>query len=403
MLNQKELEAAVVHFGSSFTQELSEIKVSMNSMKEQLLQETRKEIFEADIMKRLDEIQVEIGDFEKTFSRHRNDFIELMKQEVEHLIISQNASDNGLVKELGDRAVESAEQHQQLKTFLEGFLNEVKAIQLEGENLQSVARQSLQAAADSLHGRLEESLKEERQWVGQEMEKTQSSMLQLTNMMGVLQNTGKEGRGTPKADTNIQLCQELQEEKNAVTRLKQEIHRFEGIVAETGELRNRWIRDVRAIESVRMKLSAAHHRIPRVESIAAKLDRIGRLNEVMHSTASYLSSGKRWVLDQLSGKSRDDNADFDDAQSSQQFVMSNSRGDLQGNSLSSRRKNSQENSQAKDVDTVPRQGGQEVGPQLDFSYHKVTVLNPAMDFKSPSPPPSIEQEQERRRVALKPR
>ena len=306
-----------------------------------------------------------------------------------------------LTQQFKDRDDALLERERRLQDFFEGFAENVRQIQENSTNNNRLAEVALQAAIGQFRELLDAALRKEREWSARKLEQTQTAILSPLDRIKITETTIAGGPEHHASDIN-QLKRELQKEKASVLRLTEEVQKFKQMASEFSSLQDRWMRDIQQIDSLRAKLSAAHHRIPRVEGIAAKLENIGRLNGLIRSTASYLSTERRWVQDELASRSEDKHRLVGEE------VLSHCLQHSQIKDTDETDFTSQSRSTTRGMSEVPVVPDGCAVPEsaidsLEFSPRKVTVLNPAMDFKSPSPPPSIEQEQMRRREGKKPR
>ncbi|PHH62509.1 hypothetical protein CDD81_7082 [Ophiocordyceps australis] len=179
-----------------------------------------------------------------------------------------------------------------------------------------------------------------------------------------------------------------QEHKNLVDTLEQQILQLENQVKETEQLRNRWLQDIKAIDALRGSLEELELRVPRMEKLSLQLGDFSRINQVMSSTAQYLLREKDWVEEQMEESQLND---------SSQFFPSGRNADVPQQAREGRPTfaASSENRAADIVegllmDDVPLR-------------RRVKVHSPAGRRLTGSPPPSVEQEQLRRRGAAQPR
>ncbi|CAG9999023.1 unnamed protein product [Clonostachys byssicola] len=200
--------------------------------------------------------------------------------------------------------------------------------------------------------------------------------------------------GSPDAE---KLEEELQGERHSVASLTRKIGNLEQELKNTEMIRGQWHQGLTSVNTFRAKLEAVAQRLPKVEAIAAKLNGITRLNEVIDSTSRFFDAEKQWLKTELSGRSKVGESNPDDQLGSNMIISSASQDPiLKLNSLAfppellptSRKVESliEENLHAEDA-----------------SRRKVLVYSPTGDSESPSPPPSIGQEQKRRREAVRPR
>ena len=285
-------------------------------------------------------------------------------------------------------------QHQQSITGLESQVQllgetciaQIKNLQdqlLKLETTDQRAQQDLNRRFDLLHGTLQE-IKDES---AQELERTGTAILTLHNQINECKDTVTKATASVSSPEVAQLRARLHEEESNVARLAEEIRKSKEEAPSSDELREQWARDIDIVNSLRSKLSAAHQRIPRVESIAAKLEGIGRLNEFIRSTADFLANGRDWAQRKLnlelgidppcSKISQQDMEWKSDIKIPDVLITQEDKSDPAG------------------------EIGQPDLASSEFAPRKVTVLSPALDYRSPSPPPTVAEEQTRRRENVK--
>ncbi|PHH82375.1 hypothetical protein CDD82_6210 [Ophiocordyceps australis] len=179
-----------------------------------------------------------------------------------------------------------------------------------------------------------------------------------------------------------------EEHKTLVDTLEQQILKLENQAKETEQLRDRWLQDIKAINALRASLEELELRVPQMEKLSLHLGDFSRINQVMSSTAQYLLGERDWVEEQM------EEAQLND---SSQFFSSATNADVPHQATEDR-PSFAASSENKVADIVE-------GVLMDDIplRRKVKVHSPAGRRLTGSPPPSVEQEQVRRREAAQPR
>ncbi|PHH75107.1 hypothetical protein CDD80_2627 [Ophiocordyceps camponoti-rufipedis] len=131
--------------------------------------------------------------------------------------------------------------------------------------------------------------------------------------------------------------------------------------------------DGQAVDDLRVEFSELQRRVPQLERLGSTLSKMAQMNEILHSTAQFLGRERNWARQEIDKAA--------DAGSRQERAGDGSH----------------------EISTVERDRmtGAQHGAAL--LRRRVMVYSPAGSQLSPSPPPSVEQEQARRRGAAQPR
>lgn len=131
--------------------------------------------------------------------------------------------------------------------------------------------------------------------------------------------------------------------------------------------------DGQAVDDLRVELSELQRRLPQLERLGSTLTKMSQMNEILHSTAQYLGRERTWARQEIDKAA--------DAVSRQERAGDGSH----------------------EVSTVERNRTTGAQHGAALLRRRVMVYSPAGSQLSPSPPPSVEQEQARRRGAAQPR
>ncbi|PTB68982.1 hypothetical protein BBK36DRAFT_1166854 [Trichoderma citrinoviride] len=273
----------------------------------------------------------------------------------------------GLMKQLSARETKFDSLERQILQAYEGFTAKLEtmiagAISDKGETTRFVRN-----AAAELRATLEKGFGQERNRTSQLLQGNEDIVKVLTSHINEQKRLGSQTDHT----TN-ELQATLQSEREAAAQLRRQIQGLEQKAQETEELRNQWLKDVETVGAVRSQLKAIEEQIPQVEQYDKKLDRIVEISRSIQSSASYLATEREWVQEELEAIMPKPAA-LEPATSSE----------------------ATETPLARSVEAHLVTEGSSV--KEDIINRKVTVHSPDPGEGSPLPPPTVMQEQKRRR------
>jgi hypothetical protein len=293
----------------------------------------------------------------------------------------------GLSKFLEQLENKSNEQFLQFQHLCNDHANKMGALQAKILSERSPSEEAIQLAFDGLEKKVAASIFHHNKDIEDLLRQNGLAITELSDSLkGVIQ-LSSDNTTIGGLDAGQLRCK-LEQEQRTVTRLNQRIRGFEQETKATDAMRKRWRDNIRTIDVLRTQLAVAYQRMPRVERIAAKLEKIFSFNDTITATTKFLSGEASWIQGELEAR------------------------DSRPNIITPISCTSQPDTGKVDENLItPYQ------PQLpqvlgDFQFlectnnlinRKVTVRSPAWDIHSPSPPLSIEQEQIRRREGAKPR
>ncbi|KAL7791950.1 hypothetical protein V8C37DRAFT_381088 [Trichoderma ceciliae] len=257
-----------------------------------------------------------------------------------------------------------------LQQAYEGFTKEIEAMLSGARNNGEETTNLVRSAATELRSTLEQGF-------GQERERSTQLLQGNENIVKVLTaHLDEHKQLTTQTDHKTQELQAtLESEREAAAQLTRKIQALEQKAQESEVLRNQWLRDIQTIDTTRSQLEAIRERIPQVESYDKKLERIVEINKSIQSSANYLAEEREWIQQELTSR-------FSGPVISEVAA-------------------SWEIDKNKNPQTLPTESG---GPienrppaKEEAVCRKVTVHSPDPCEGSPSPPPTVMQEQKRRR------
>ncbi|KAL7924722.1 hypothetical protein ACQKWADRAFT_285787 [Trichoderma austrokoningii] len=171
---------------------------------------------------------------------------------------------------------------------------------------------------------------------------------------------------TQTNDKSHELEANLELEREAIAQLTRKLQEVEHELLKNEELRAKWLKDIHSAEAARALLKAIQEQTSPVKFCEKKIDRLMEISEVIQSSASYLATESGWVQQELVAATPEPTVEVDN------------------NSLAY---SAESNEVAKNQPTAKEDG----------TFRRVTVHSPDPGEGSPLPPPTVMQEQKRRR------
>ncbi|KAK1251904.1 hypothetical protein MKX07_007383 [Trichoderma sp. CBMAI-0711] len=257
-------------------------------------------------------------------------------------------------------------EHQILQAY-EGFAEKIETMVAEAISGGGETTKFVRSAAAELCATLEKGF-------GQERERTLQLLQGNEDLVKVLtSHIDEQKKLASQTDHNTcKLHATLTSEREAAAQLRRQIQGLEQKDQETEELRNQWLKDIEVVDTIRSQLKAIKERIPQIENCDKKLDRIVEISRSIQSSASYLATEREWVQAELEGKMP-------------RPVASEPGTSCEATKIS----------MARSIE-VPEVTERCVVKE-DVISRKVTVHSPDPGEGSPLPPPTVMQEQKRRR------
>jgi hypothetical protein len=293
----------------------------------------------------------------------------------------------GLVKQLQQRELKINQLECQLQTSTANYTRDVETMRAKIHGQDERSKNDLQALGDKLRQKLKEEFDRERDLSEQNLQQSEAVNKALVTEL-------EEARKKLASAGNIdKLRQSLQEEQQTSIKLSEKIHRLEYEAQGRDATQSRWQEDIQEIDSLRTKIKSIFERVPGLEIFRAQLEHIEQLNSHITSTSEYLQTERNWIHEQLRDSTEAKPSETGSADT--KFDASYEVDD--------------EEMKLKDlqIDKIQvNMGLCELDPSMlenESIQRRVMVHSPCVDPNSPCPPPSVEQEQKRRREANKPR
>ncbi|RCI16833.1 hypothetical protein L249_2702 [Ophiocordyceps polyrhachis-furcata BCC 54312] len=277
---------------------------------------------------------------------------------------------------LAERDERVGQLEHQLRSLSQTYTKEIAAL----TEVPSCGEEKLQSKLDGVvtefRGSLEKGFLQEKSRSEEHLRQTQTAMAALEGQLkAVVDQLAAARSSTPSAD-NVDESQLEQQRQNLEKQAK---------AAEA--LRGRWQQDIKAVDALRAQLKELQRRVPQMERLDSTLGKMAQMNEILHSTAEYLTREQDWARQQID-RVTDADSGRHEAQVSDEGQPREAKAEADFTSQ---------------VLTFEREVADDAQQGETLFKRKVTVYSPAGTVMSPSPPPSVEQEQVRRRGAAQPR
>ncbi|PNP80864.1 hypothetical protein FNYG_05836 [Fusarium nygamai] len=305
--------------------------------------------------------------------------------------------DNKLAKQLQDRESKIGDLEETLHQISQEWSKKLDLMKTSMVESDEQAKEYLQATICEIKTTLTTKLEEAR--VASEKEISKSETMQAA-VEAHLQQVKIQLEGMSSSGPESQLLREtLAEERKKTHDLQKQLAALECGSGVNAELFQRQIQDLKAIDALKNQLEGMTEQVPRVENLNTTFNKMVDLNQVMQSTAFYLSKERHWVNEKLGVIP--------------QPVGSHApRGGETGTQSSYFNEHVPEESKSCGQEkSTDRKGSASLSDltTLDLHYQgeryrrKVVVASPALEASSPAPAPSVIQEQTRRREGSAPR
>ncbi|KIE03558.1 hypothetical protein MAJ_00089, partial [Metarhizium majus ARSEF 297] len=182
------------------------------------------------------------------------------------------------------------------------------------------------------------------------------------------------------------------EQNDAAASLQDKILQLEKEVSKTTDLQKRWHSDIQIVDSIRSKLKTLQQLPSQIDGCSEQLAKFSRVSSMLDSASTDLGKQETWVKQQLGINLPQVNSNV--------VTPPRTIDQLQPGQLMDPNYNQSENSKN---DRVISTENDEIlttqNSNSEFGPKRVQVQSP-IEAHSPSSPPSIEQEQKRRRIAM---
>lgn len=379
-LNSKQIdtEKIMMTHGKSFVIRLGLVQTAVESIVERMNQVDHTHVRQGvdEFMQRMDatvsrahQACVDMG--------HRLDALGASMHEALSAGISDREGE--LQKQVNSQNAVLSERDHQLQVLSDDFAAKFQLVEEQIQNVLTEIQQHLQSHKEK------EAFKQK---LNDSDEANKSLLSQLEEAKSMLSQCR-----TARANDD-ETANQLVKERFTISKLNEKIHRLEKEASMVRELEVKCQTSKNALETLQIQVTAALQRLPRVETMAAKLDHIGRTSTLLYRTDKFLLEQKAWIQQELAERDAcDDIMVMDDE------LLKQGGDGAQPEQLAAQ-------FQSASVAAGLQPCGHITTPLASITVEcedrKVLVRSPD-GGSSHSSPPTIEQEKQRRREAHRPR
>ncbi|KAF5134431.1 hypothetical protein E5D57_005065 [Metarhizium anisopliae] len=246
-----------------------------------------------------------------------------------------------------------------------------------------------QQIIDRVQSSLDQNLHLERLNAGYSPEETQRL---LASLEGLVVSISEHLVRSEARVANQGKPSQHDEQNDAAASLQDKILQLEKEVSKTTDLQKRWHSDIQIVDSIRSKLRTLQQLPSQIDGCSEQLAKFSRVSSMLDSASTDLGIQETWVKQQLGINLPQVNSNV--------VTPPRTIDQLQPGQLMDPNYNQSENSKN---DRVMSTENDEIlttqNSNSEFGPKRVQVQSPT-EAHSPSSPPSIEQEQKRRRIAM---
>jgi hypothetical protein len=248
---------------------------------------------------------------------------------------------------------------------------------------------AIQQMADNFQSSMGQTLELHRGRAESNSTETQRALTGIEGQINTLTERLKDGEGKVSGqDTSSELTGQGEE----VLSLRNQVLQLEKDALKTTDLQKRWHSDIQLVDSIKSDLKVIQHMPSQGKRYNKQLAEFAEFSSLLDSTLSYLIEQETWVKQQLGFGSHEINANT--------FTPLRNEGQRQSSQITESNERKQ-TSATHDSEIVASPQSAETSVTKDSSsdsaLRRVQVQSPT-EISSLSLPPSIEQEQRRRRV-----
>lgn len=302
-----------------------------------------------------------------------------------------------IAKQLQDRESKIEELEETLQQISQEWTKKLDLMKTSMHENDEQGKEYLQATICEIKTTLTKQLEQER--VASEKDFSKSETMHAT-VAAHLQQVKMQLEGMSSSGPESQLLREtLAEERKKTHDLQNQLATLEGNSGVNGELFQRQLQDLKAIDALKNQLEGMTERVPRVESLNTTFNKMVDLNQVMQSTALYLSKERHWVNEQLGITSQPlgAHAPRQRETGTQSACFDEQRSEESNSCVQEKSADTKGSASLSDLTTL------DLHCQGERYRRKVVVASPALEASSPATAPSVTQEQARRRESSNPR
>ncbi|GKT98100.1 hypothetical protein FLAG1_00877 [Fusarium langsethiae] len=345
----------------------------------------------------LDAISIKTVETQRACQEMKNDWADFSESHSTWRDSFKDNLHNEIIQQLEDRESKIVKLEETLHRVSHEWFRKLEGMRSSMLENDKQAEKDLQGAIREVREALEERFQE--QSVASQGDISKSEAIHST-IEAHLEQVRRQLESFSSGGPEFQLLREaLLEESKKASGLQEHLVRLQSDAVTSSELCRREREDSKAIKTLKSQLEGMSERVPRVENLNTTFNKMIDLNQILQSTASYLSKEHNWVKDELAAKLQTITPN-----ESQESEVGTESGYFQGQrpeelhpGLQTQDTGGKRSNNLSDILTL------DVHTQGERYRRRVVVASPAIEASLPAPPPSIAQEQQRRREPSVPR
>ncbi|VUC21734.1 unnamed protein product [Clonostachys rosea] len=321
------LEKTISKFAQAFQDELASIKqvISWQLEAKRIEQPSNTDYLHDTIVESLKDMRDGINYTRELCEGTRNVQHELNNVVGNALVSTTESERDRLTRKVEERDSKINDLWHQLVSLKDEYSARLEAIGAKNAaQEQTVVTQLLKENLHHISQSFQQEFERERQEFSEKMSQNEKANEVLRAQIQEAISTIVELKASGSPDSE-KLEEQLQGEKYSVATLTHKIGNLQQEIQKSEMLRGEWHQGLKSVNTLRAKLEAAAQRIPKVEALASRLNGIARLNDVIHSTASFFEVEKQWIKTELSGRNEVEELHPGDQLSSRKIVISASQ------------------------------------------------------------------------------
>ena len=204
------------------------------------------------------------------------------------------AREASLGEELAERNEEICQLEQKLELVSKTYKAKTEALTEGASGNNKAVREEVHNGVVELQQRLEQGFKRERERSEQNLRQSQTAIAALESQLKAVNNHLAITKLGPSQERNLDDM-DSGEDQTLISQLQQKVHKLERQANATKDLRDRWQRDMKTVDALRGQLNSIQERMPQMERFDATLGQVAEVNRLVCSTAQYLVHEGGWV------------------------------------------------------------------------------------------------------------
>ncbi|UZP37318.1 hypothetical protein NXS19_005134 [Fusarium pseudograminearum] len=338
----------------------------------------------------LDDISIKTRETHRTCEEMKNDWAGFSESNSVWRDSLKNNLHNEIIQQLENRESKIVNLEETLHRVSHEWSQKLEGLRSSMLENGQQAEKGLQGAIREIRETLDKRFQE--QSAASQDDNSKSETIRST-IEAHLEQVRRQLESVSSGNPESQLLREaLLEERKKTSDLQGHLAKLQSDAGTSSELCRREHADLKAMETLKGQLDGMSERVPRVENLNTTFNKMIDLNQILQSTASYLSQEHSWVRNvgcQTADCHPQESQESKTGSESGYFQgqrFEDTRPGLQAQDIGAKRSRS-----LSDVLTL------DVHTQGERYRRRVVVASPAIEASLPAPPPSIAQEQQRRR------